>query len=57
MELKDDEREMIRKMAKLVVVGAFKYIMVSNLTLDQVDAEFERVSKEFDDFTPDKIGV
>jgi hypothetical protein len=25
--------------------------------LDQVDAEFERVSKEFDDFTPDKIGV
>ncbi len=57
MELKDDERELIRKLAKLIIVGAFKYVMVSNLTLDQVDTAFEEVSKEFDAFTPDKIGT
>jgi hypothetical protein len=57
MDLTDYEREIARKIAKLMIVGAFKYISVSGLTPEQIDSEYERVTKEFDQLPPDKIGT
>jgi hypothetical protein len=56
MDLTLEEREIVRRIAKLMIVGAFKYISVSGLTPEQIDSEYERISKEFDLLPPEKIG-
>jgi hypothetical protein len=57
MDLTPEEREIVRRMAKLLIVGAFKYISVSGLTPEQIDSEYARISAEFDLLPPEKIGV
>ena len=56
MDLTLEECEIVRRIAKLMIVGAFKYISVSGLTPEQIDSEYERISKEFDLLPPEKIG-
>jgi hypothetical protein len=57
MDLTPEEREIVRRMAKLLIVGAFKYISVSGLTPEQIDSEYARISAEFDLLPPEKMGV
>jgi hypothetical protein len=57
VSLTPEEREIVRKLAKLMVIGAFRYVSISGLTTEQIDSEYTRISTEFDLLPPDKIGV
>ena len=55
--MNEKDRELIRTLAKLFILGGLNYLRVAKLSPDQIEEEYERIKGEFDDFTPDKIGI